>query len=134
MNEASTPDGFNCGKCENYMPFSAWVFAHWHEEIFGECTKCSTRHSIRKGVAKIVGAKPTPAQRRQDLREAADEHGYELIKCDLRTGKFQVRRGTDVRHGHIGRNAADAGPAMNKAVKSGAQVDKSELAEGRHNG
>lgn len=129
MTSDKTPDGINCCKCQHYMPFSAWVFAHWHEELFSECPKCSTRHSIRQGVARIVGAKRSADQRRQDLREAADEHGYELIKSDLRSGYFHIRKGTEVRQGYISRNAADAGPAMNKAVKSGMRLDQTELSE-----
>lgn len=129
MSSENPPDGINCGKCQTWMPFSMWVYAHWHEELFSTCPKCSTRHSVKQGVAKVIGAKPTADQRRQDLREAADEQSFELVWSDLRRGVFHLRKGSEVRQGFIDRNAADSGPAVNIAIKNGMRLDQRETSK-----
>lgn len=126
MSSDSIPDGINCGKCNTHMPFNPWVYAHWDEELFSACPKCSTRHSIRQGKGKMVDVKQTPEQRRQDLREASSDHGYELVWSDLRTGVFHLRKGSEVRQGYISRNAVDAGQAVNLAIKNGMRLDQVE--------
>ena len=108
------------------MPFNAWVYAHWGEELFSTCAQCSAQHSIRQGKGKVVDVKKTSKEVRQDLLEAGSEQGFELVWSDLRSGVFHLRKGSEVRQGYISRNAADAGPAVNLAIKNGLRLDQVE--------
>lgn len=137
MTTDTAPKGFECIKCATFIPFTGWAYAHWHEEIFSTCPSCSTRHSLRQGNAKVVLEKKTPAQRRQDLREASAEQGHELVWCDLRTGIFHIKKGSEVRLGHLRRDAVDAGPAVAIAIRIGERLDEtlgSEYYRGHQHG
>lgn len=124
MSSGTLATGFACGKCGHYMPFSAWAYAHWDEGFFATCVECGTRHSVTQGKAKVVYPKPTPEERRQDLRAACSERGYELVWSDLRTGEFHLRKGSEVLSGRLSRQAQDAGPAVNKAILGAVRLDQ----------
>ncbi|MBI6883039.1 hypothetical protein [Pseudomonas putida] len=123
MTSENLPNGFNCVQCNHFAEFSMWVYAQWDEKLTSTCTKCSTIHTLFRGIAKRSHEKLSPDARRADLSSACEELGFELVWTNLRTGEFHMKKGEEVRLGAFAKTARDAGPAVALAAKSGQRLD-----------
>lgn len=50
------PKGITC-ECGHFMPFGAWVYAHWHEDLVATCEACGRKYSLRRGIARPKSAR-----------------------------------------------------------------------------
>lgn len=59
MKKESLPKGFTC-ECGTFHKFSAYVFAHWTDDLRWKCD-CGRVYMIQEGAAELIeGPQPTP--------------------------------------------------------------------------